>query len=587
MHLSRQKLTISGFCLLLASALMLPATALGQNGDEHQESFSFSASSPTYEEHFNTYRGSAETLPAYLSISWDEGRLANPFGGVGDLRTDDPDNSYGNLSAYTADGESFSFGIRERAPDDLRDARLFFHFRNDTDEPLSVFHVSYDVEAWFIGDRRNRIRLKFDNTLDSDSRDTFETDIFSTDNPSAETSVGVKVDGSQNQHRITVSAVVDITTIDDGTGTMFEPLQPGEQAWFRWQFSNADDDGGSLRSGLAINNIVISAGAEQEVFAFTDEHDTFEQNFNEYRGSLETLPASFTVTWDQGRLANPFGGVGDFITSDPTSEYGNLAAYTADGDDFSFGIRERAPDNLRDARLFFRFRNDTSEPLSVFHVSYDVEAWFIGDRRNRIRLKFDNVLDSDSRDTFETDIFSTDNPSAETTPDTKVNGALEVNRVHVSGLVDITTIDDGSGAMFEPLQPGQEGWFRWQFSNADDDDGDLRSGLAINNLVISTNTESTNAAAVPELASGYELFQNYPNPFNPATTIRFELPASSEVRLDVYDLMGRRVQTLVNNTLAAGLHSVSFDASNLASGAYIYRLQAGAFQQNRVMTLMK
>lgn len=586
MYISRQKKLNVGLTLL-AGTLLLTTSALATNGNESEEVFSFSSDSHTYEEHFNTYRGSAVTLPSYLSITWDEGRLSDPFGGVGDLRTDDPDTGYGNLSAYTADGESFSFGIRERAPDDLRDARLFFRFRNDTDEPMSVFHVSYDVEAWFIGDRRNRIRLKFDNTLESDSRDTFETDIFSTDNPSSETTPGVKVDGSQDPHRIAVSAVVDITTIDDGTGTMFEPLQPGEEAWFRWQFSNADDDEGTLRSGLAINNIVISTGAEQEVFAFTEEHHTYEQDFNTYRGSLETLPAFFTVTWDQGRLADPFGGVGHFVTADPTSEYGALAAYTADGEAYSFGIRERAPDDLRDARLFFRFRNDTDEPLSVFHVSYDVEAWYIGDRRNRIRLKFDTALSSDDRPTFETDLFSTDNPSAETTPDTKVNGSLEVNRVHVSGLVDITTIDNGSGAMFDPLQPGQEAWFRWQFSNADGDEGSLRSGLAINNLVISTNTESTDAVHMPELVDGFELFQNYPNPFNPATTIRFELPSSSDVRLEVYDLMGRKVQTLVNSTLSAGMHTVSFDASRLASGAYIYRLQAGSFQQNRVMTLMK
>lgn len=90
-----------------------------------------------------------------------------------------------------------------------------------------------------------------------------------------------------------------------------------------------------------------------------------------------------------------------------------------------------------------------------------------------------------------------------------------------------------------------------------------------------------------DLPDLYKLEQNYPNPFNPVTQIRFQLPAASDVRLDLYDMTGRHVATLVNGRVSAGSHSVSFDSSNLSSGVYIYRLQAGEFQQARRLTVIK
>jgi len=78
----------------------------------------------------------------------------------------------------------------------------------------------------------------------------------------------------------------------------------------------------------------------------------------------------------------------------------------------------------------------------------------------------------------------------------------------------------------------------------------------------------------PSLPKAFALQQNYPNPFNPSTTIEYELPKASEVRLSVYDMLGREVSVLVNERMDAGVHEVKFDGSNLASGVYLYRLQA-------------
>ncbi len=89
------------------------------------------------------------------------------------------------------------------------------------------------------------------------------------------------------------------------------------------------------------------------------------------------------------------------------------------------------------------------------------------------------------------------------------------------------------------------------------------------------------------LPERYHLEQNYPNPFNPVTQIRYELPESAQVRVDVYSVTGQRVGTLVNERQSAGSYQVAFDATGLASGVYIYRIQAGNFIAGRQMTLIR
>lgn len=85
----------------------------------------------------------------------------------------------------------------------------------------------------------------------------------------------------------------------------------------------------------------------------------------------------------------------------------------------------------------------------------------------------------------------------------------------------------------------------------------------------------------------FALAQNYPNPFNPSTTISYDVPQRERVVLKVYDLMGREVATLVDETKTAGRYDVSFDAGKISSGMYFYRLIAGAFNQTRRMVFVK
>ncbi|MCJ7553170.1 MAG: T9SS type A sorting domain-containing protein [Ignavibacteriaceae bacterium] len=91
----------------------------------------------------------------------------------------------------------------------------------------------------------------------------------------------------------------------------------------------------------------------------------------------------------------------------------------------------------------------------------------------------------------------------------------------------------------------------------------------------------------PDLVTSFKVFQNYPNPFNPSTKIKFSLKEPGFVKLEVYDILGSEVAELVNETKSAGNYSIEFDASNLPSGMYIYKLQAGSYTNAKKMVLTK
>jgi hypothetical protein len=85
----------------------------------------------------------------------------------------------------------------------------------------------------------------------------------------------------------------------------------------------------------------------------------------------------------------------------------------------------------------------------------------------------------------------------------------------------------------------------------------------------------------------YALYQNYPNPFNPSTTIKFALPEKASVTLTVYNMLGEKIKDLFIGEKESGYHQISFDAANLPSGVYVYRLNAGDFLSSKKMMLVK
>ncbi|NTW50718.1 MAG: T9SS type A sorting domain-containing protein [Chlorobiales bacterium] len=101
--------------------------------------------------------------------------------------------------------------------------------------------------------------------------------------------------------------------------------------------------------------------------------------------------------------------------------------------------------------------------------------------------------------------------------------------------------------------------------------------------LITSGTGETGTTKPLEFALG----QNYPNPFNPVTTIQYTIPSTAEVKLKVFDLLGREIRTLVNERKPSGSYEVRFDGASLASGMYFYRLMAGNYVKTKKMVLVK
>ena len=157
------------------------------------------------------------------------------------------------------------------------------------------------------------------------------------------------------------------------------------------------------------------------------------------------------------------------------------------------------------------------------------------------------------------------------------NFRIFINNVDVSGKVQVT---------------GTGGWQSWQpktISNVP-----LQAGVQILRFEINTDYQSeignwlfslnyikVNIAGTVDVSdnnyipSTYSLSQNYPNPFNPTTTIKFDLPVDGLITLEIYDILGRKISTLINEHRQAGSYEQIFDASSLSSGVYVYKIQAG------------
>ena len=107
------------------------------------------------------------------------------------------------------------------------------------------------------------------------------------------------------------------------------------------------------------------------------------------------------------------------------------------------------------------------------------------------------------------------------------------------------------------------------------------------NPEVGASTVSLSAGVGGEVPNSYELGQNYPNPFNPSTEISFALPKAGDVTLEVYNVLGQRVATLVDGAMDAGTHYVTFDADMYSSGVYFYRLSTNSFTETKKMLLLK
>lgn len=111
--------------------------------------------------------------------------------------------------------------------------------------------------------------------------------------------------------------------------------------------------------------------------------------------------------------------------------------------------------------------------------------------------------------------------------------------------------------------------------------------ILLDELVLDNTLTDVKRSGEFSMPSAFSLSQNYPNPFNPTTLIEFAVPKKSQVSLRVYNLLGQEVKTLVDQEFQPGRYRATFDGSGLASGMYLYRIQAGSFSQTQKMLLVK
>jgi hypothetical protein len=142
-----------------------------------------------------------------------------------------------------------------------------------------------------------------------------------------------------------------------------------------------------------------------------------------------------------------------------------------------------------------------------------------------------------------------------------------------------TTIDDTTGYFKYPLTEPPP--FSHITVTAIDGAGNTSP---FSNYFTTTDVDESLKARIPRQMA---LYQNYPNPFNPVTTIKYNLCGTAQVQIVIYDLLGKKVTTLVNDRLDAGIHTVQWNTSNLAAGIYICRLITKNFIQERKMLLLK
>ena len=129
----------------------------------------------------------------------------------------------------------------------------------------------------------------------------------------------------------------------------------------------------------------------------------------------------------------------------------------------------------------------------------------------------------------------------------------------------------------------------WKKVHASDQSGTviLLPDFEVGGVVVKSPTGIDDGVEPSGLPTSFSLSQNYPNPFNPWTNIEFALPRAGRVKLEVFNILGQNVLTLVDRRLTAGYHQVEFDATNFPSGIYFYRLSHDDAKLTRKMTLVK
>jgi hypothetical protein len=161
-------------------------------------------------------------------------------------------------------------------------------------------------------------------------------------------------------------------------------------------------------------------------------------------------------------------------------------------------------------------------------------------------------------------------------PGTYVLGRIRFNRVDTTGCITLHLRTTGTG--FSVVQDSITQWL----SPADFDSlATVPAGCI--RLDFLTGVSGNNS----ELPTVFKLYNNFPNPFNPSTTIKYDVPSNSFVKITIFDILGKEVSRLVNSQMSAGRYEVKWDATNYSSGTYLYKFEANDFVDIKKMVLIK
>lgn len=322
------------------------------------------------------------------------------------------------------------------------------------------------------------------------------------------------------------------------------------------------DEGGELEEGDDPNK--LTASKEPVLVAFnliSDEHETTSSSFlrfdDEASPEIDPFDGYYLGSY-ASEYANLYTKIGDqnlAINNIPSSldeivEYPIYLDASISGDFELNWNKEELPKN-------WKFSLEDIATGLVFDLHNEDKFSFNTDQRAKITTS--NTNEQDSEESEESSEKDSENEDIE-------KGTIESNKSSIQNLMNTTekaskakSLDSISGSTQAPL-----------FT------------LTINPL---TNTSNEGGLGIPKEV---ELDQNYPNPFNPTSVIRFGVPNTAEVQLEVFDILGRKVATLLNNeTKQPGRYNVQFNARNLSSGMYIYRLVIGDKVLTKKMTLIK
>jgi len=235
----------------------------------------------------------------------------------------------------------------------------------------------------------------------------------------------------------------------------------------------------------------------------------------------------------------------------------NLRSLGVASDFAGFSFTEISQDDFAPLPMTFgtnwlAVSNDTSDQIGFLTITID-STWNTVDGSGTLRLPLGDIECLRIREMSKTISSSTFNGVPFSDPDTTIEVSyLWLSRAHLQTFM-VDSIDGGMGNV----------------------------SMMLSGEVTSIKESYT---AIPDK---FVLKQNYPNPFNPSTTINYSIPIDGNVTLTVYDIMGSEVTVLDRGFKSAGSYTSNFDASNLTSGIYFYRLQAGNFVESKKMILMK